>query len=111
MAVRYFDVIVVGGGTAALCAGLSAHEHGARVAILEAAPKNERGGNSRFASTVFRFPHRGLEDLEPLLCDEAKPDLKLCSIGSYTPDMFIKDMMETSDGRTDLAQVQVAIDR
>ena len=44
-----YDVIVVGGGNAALVAALSAHEAGARVVILEAAPKEERGGNSRFA--------------------------------------------------------------
>jgi succinate dehydrogenase/fumarate reductase flavoprotein subunit len=40
-----YDVIVVGGGgNAGLVAALSAHEAGARVALLECAPKVERGG-------------------------------------------------------------------
>ena len=77
MSSKHFDVIVVGGGNAALVAALSAYEAGAHVAILEAAPKNERGGNSRFASAVFRIPHGGLsasspQSLNKLLCDEAK---------------------------------------
>ena len=42
-----FDIIVVGGGNAALCAAIEAAETGARVLILEAAPKDYRGGNSR----------------------------------------------------------------
>ncbi len=42
-----FDVLVAGGGNAALCAALSAAEHGARVAVLESAPREFRGGNSR----------------------------------------------------------------
>ena len=32
------DVLVVGAGNAALCAAISAHENGARVLMLEAAP-------------------------------------------------------------------------
>ena len=32
-----YDVIVVGAGNAAMCAALSAHEHGAKVVILERA--------------------------------------------------------------------------
>ena len=42
-----FDVLVAGGGNAALCAALSAAEQGASVAILESAPRDFRGGNSR----------------------------------------------------------------
>ena len=42
------DVIVVGAGNAAACAALSAVEHGAKVLMLETAPKESRGGNSAF---------------------------------------------------------------
>jgi pyruvate/2-oxoglutarate dehydrogenase complex dihydrolipoamide dehydrogenase (E3) component len=47
-----YDVVVVGKGNAALCAALSAHEQGAKVAMLEAACEDESGGNSRFAGGV-----------------------------------------------------------
>ena len=41
------DVIVAGGGNAALCAALVARESGVSVAVLECAPFEYRGGNSR----------------------------------------------------------------
>lgn len=41
------DVLVIGGGNAALCSALSASEHGAKVRIVERAPEFYRGGNSR----------------------------------------------------------------
>lgn len=37
-------VIVIGGGNAALCAAISAAQHGAKVTILESSPKEWRGG-------------------------------------------------------------------
>ena len=40
------DVLVIGGGNAALCAALMAREAGARVLLLESAPREWRGGNS-----------------------------------------------------------------
>ncbi|PWC33713.1 FAD-dependent tricarballylate dehydrogenase TcuA [Azospirillum sp. TSO35-2] len=52
------DVLVVGGGLAALCAALSARRAGASVVLLEAAPKAERGGNARHSRNL-RVMHDG----------------------------------------------------
>ena len=49
-----FDVIVVGGGNAALCAALSAREQGSSVLLLERAPRDERGGNSVYTDGLMR---------------------------------------------------------
>lgn len=88
---QQYDVIIVGGGNAALCAALSAVEEGARVVLLEAAPREERGGNSRFPGSVFRAPHRGLEQVQEVLCEEALEDVRRCSMSPYTPDDFLDD--------------------
>ncbi len=45
-----YDVVVVGAGNAGMCAALAAREQGARVLVLEAAPFDERGGNSRYTA-------------------------------------------------------------
>ena len=104
-----FDVIVVGGGNAAMVAALSAREAGASVALLEAAPKDERGGNSRFAGAIFRFPHPGYDTVKPLLCETAikDPDTHRCIMKPYTAEDFTRDMLRTSAGRCDLEQVDV----
>ena len=106
-----YDVIVVGGGNAAMVAALSAHEAGASVALLEAAPKEERGGNSRFAGSIFRFPHAGFDVVRPLLCGTAvqDPDTHRCILKPYTAQDFTDDMMRTSAGRADLDQINVVV--
>ena len=48
------NVVVVGGGNAALCAALAAGERGTEVIVLERAPEDERGGNSRFTAGAMR---------------------------------------------------------
>ena len=60
---RHYDVVVVGAGSAALNAALSASETGARVLILEKAPKHLRGGNSYFTGGLFRFAYNGISDI------------------------------------------------
>ncbi len=55
MSERSFDVIVVGCGIAGLAAAVSARQAGARVAILERAPLQERGGNTRYTGAWMRM--------------------------------------------------------
>jgi tricarballylate dehydrogenase len=100
-----YDVIVVGDGNAGLVAALSAQEAGARVALLECAPKVERGGNSRFASAIFCVVHNGRSNTEPLLCPptKTKPDLVRCRIRPYTRVAYEADMLRTSKDQCDSA--------
>ena len=53
------DVIVVGAGNAAACAALAARESGGHVIMLEAAPLDECGGNSRYTAGAMRRIHCG----------------------------------------------------
>ncbi len=50
-----YDVVVAGCGIAGLSAALSAREAGARVAVLERAPREERGGNTRYTESFWRM--------------------------------------------------------
>ncbi|KAF2158672.1 hypothetical protein M409DRAFT_71525 [Zasmidium cellare ATCC 36951] len=106
-----FDVVVVGGGMTACIAALTAYENGARVAIVEAAPRDERGGNSRFAGTVWRFVHEGREHLKPLLDAKALERFDGAEIGPYTAATFEEDMLKKSGGRHDRDEIKTLIQR
>jgi len=95
------DVVVVGAGNAALCAALSAAEHGAKVLVVEAAPEEERGGNSRFTGGAFRFAYSGVEDLLKIAPEMMDQDLSNVDFGTYTEDQFFDDMYALTDFRTD----------
>jgi tricarballylate dehydrogenase len=95
------DVVVVGAGNAALCAALSARAGGARVLMLEAAPFEERGGNSRFTGGAFRFAFDGVEDLMEVCPSMREQDLSNIDFGTYTEDQFFDDMFELTEFRTD----------
>jgi tricarballylate dehydrogenase len=103
------DVLVVGAGNAALCAAISAHELGARVLMLEAAPFEERGGNSHFTGGAFRFAYRGVEDLITVLPSLASEDLSNVDFGTYTEEQFFDDMFEVTEYRTDSELCEILV--
>jgi tricarballylate dehydrogenase len=81
------DLLVVGGGNAALCAAISARRKGADVLVVEAAPKFYRGGNTRHTRNM-RCAH-----------DAANAHLT----GPYSEDEFWGDLYRVTEGHTDEA--------
>ena len=80
------DVLVVGGGNAALCAALSAAQAGARVLLLEASGREERGGNTVHTRNI-RCMHHAPEDV---------------LLGDYSEEEYLQDLVRVTRGRTNL---------
>ncbi len=87
------DVLVVGSGISGLAAAISAREHGAEVILIEKAPVEDRGGNTRFADAQIRYPHPA---------DEYHPR-------DYTEDDYRDDFMRLSQGRANPELVDVIV--
>ncbi len=82
---RKFDVLVIGGGNAALCAAISARRAGASVLVLEGAPKFYRGGNTRHTRNM-RCAHDAATEI---------------LTGPYTEEEFWQDLLVVTGGQTD----------
>ena len=95
-----YDVIVVGGGNAALCAALSARETAKRVLVLERAPEDEAGGNSRFTAGLMRIVYAGVDDLAKLI-DLSIDEKQRTDFGSYKAEQFLDDMARLTEYRCD----------
>ena len=81
---RAYDVLVLGGGNAALCAAIAAREAGRSVLLLECAPKHFRGGNSRHTRNL-RCMHDAPEDV---LTD------------AYPEEEYWQDLLKVTGGQT-----------
>jgi tricarballylate dehydrogenase len=108
---RDWDVIVVGGGNAAFCAALSAREAGASVLMLEAAPEEESGGNSRFTAGAMRVVYNGVDDIKALVPDLSQSEIDTTDFGTYTQDQFFDDMARVTQFRTDPDLCEMLITR
>ena len=95
-----YDVIVVGAGNAALCAALSARDHGVSVVVLEKAPASAQGGNCPYTGGGFRFVHEGIEDLRDLVEDMTDADVARISMAPYTADDFRCHLLAVTHGDT-----------
>src|SRR5436305_387798 len=84
---RKYEVLVAGGGNAALCAAIAARRAGASVLVCEIASKLYRGGNTRHTRNI-RCAH-----------DAATETLS----GPYHEDEFFKDLLAVTQGNTDEA--------
>jgi len=89
------DVLVIGGGNAALCAAISAAETGASVVLLERSPKVYRGGNSRHVRN-FRCAHDA--------------PLGVLS-GEYSLSEFYDDLLRVTKGKTDEVMAKLVIEQ
>ncbi len=96
-----FDVVVVGGGNAAFSAAIAAREKGARVLVLECAPEDEAGGNSRFTAGAIRFAYDGVDDILELVPDLTDEERETTDFGTYSEDQFFDDMFRVTQFRTD----------
>jgi tricarballylate dehydrogenase len=90
---RDYDVLVLGGGNAALCAALEARHAGARVALIEAAPKAFRGGNSRHTRNL-----RCMHDAPADVLTDAYPEQE-----------YWNDLAKVTGGQTDERLARMAI--
>ena len=87
------DVLVIGGGNAALCAALMAREAGASVMLLEAAPREWRGGNSQHTRNL-RCMHDAPQDV---------------LVDAYPEEEFWQDLLKVTGGITNEALARLTI--
>jgi tricarballylate dehydrogenase len=87
------DVLVIGGGNAALCAALMAREAGASVLLLEASPRDWRGGNSQHTRNL-RCMHDAPQDV---------------LVDAYPEEEYWQDLLKVTGGLTDEALARLVI--
>lgn len=82
-----FDVVVAGCGVAGLSAAVSAAQSGARVAVLERAPIEDRGGQSRWTEAYLRM--KSLSEVS----DDFETHLAENGAGSIDPELVEQTAM------------------
>ena len=104
------EVLVVGGGNAGLVAAIEAKNSGADIMLIEKAPKEARGGNSRLSGGLFRIAYpNGTEDLMPLFEGTQLPkgDIELAP---YSKDDFYNKVIKLSEGLSDRRFTEIFVE-
>ena len=105
------NVVVVGAGNAALCAALSAREHGADVVVLERAEPALRGGNTAFTAGAMRVAYGDVADLLQLMPDLSEAEKDNTDFGSYPAAAFLDDLARVTENRCDPELAEVLVDQ
>ncbi len=106
-----WDVVVIGAGNAAFCAALAARETCERVLVLERAPEDESGGNSRFTAGLMRVAYDGVDDLKRVIPDLTADEIARTDFGSYSADQFLDDMARVTEYRCDPDLTEILVKR
>ncbi|MCY3838503.1 MAG: FAD-dependent tricarballylate dehydrogenase TcuA [Gammaproteobacteria bacterium] len=104
------QVVVIGGGNAALVAAIAARERGADVAVLERAPYALRGGNSRFTAGAMRTVYGGVDDLRRLMPELTEAEVRRADFGTYSRERFYDDLGRVTEYRADPELAERLID-
>ena len=88
-----YDVLVLGGGNAALCAAITARRAGRSVLLLECAPKHFRGGNSRHTRNLRCMHDAPVDTLT----------------GAYPEEEYWQDLLKVTGGLTNETLARLAI--
>jgi tricarballylate dehydrogenase len=88
-----YDVIVVGGGNAAMCAAIAARHIVSRVLVLERAPEHMRGGNTRHTRNIR--------------CAHANADQYFS--GAYSEEELLQDLIGVTGGPANIDLAKFAI--
>lgn len=108
-----WQVIVVGAGNAGLCAGIAALQAGATaVAVLDAAPKELRGGNSSLTRTM-RFSWQGSSFIASLLRESNREQVDeiLAGRSGYAEEQYLEDWLRVSGDQVDITLIESIIRR
>jgi tricarballylate dehydrogenase len=103
-------VVVVGGGSAAFEAAVTAKQAGApKVVMLEKAPEPEFGGNARYSHTGFRWVFSGADEIRQFLPDLDDATFQKLNLPAYSAELFHADLQRVTRGRINkqLADVMV----
>ena len=82
-----------------MSAGIAALEAGASVLMLEKAPKDLAGGNTKYTAGAMRFAYETSEELLPLLSNPDDPRVPNTDFGQYSQEKFAADLLGFNDGQ------------